>query len=305
MQPSEQMHDILAVRIIVPNKTACYEAMRALTARWPQRESRFKDYVRHPKANGYQSLHTVVVSDAGVPIELQLRTPAMHWNAEFGVAAHWRYKEAHRSGAGDGGAAAAAQEHAVAWSRMVLAYGMGVREWRKSRAGPSHLRRSATLTSLTQSLMATTAPGEEVPAHGGRAACCATGRSFLEYVARSLLQPLRSIYIVVSSGRGARIDALDAASAGGATVGALLATSAVLSDVGVEQIVVNGIPAWGQHQRLVMGDVVEVAPGTPAPALSMLERGAAQWHTLRRELYGLLAEAMRPEAALEDVRALQ
>ena len=84
------------VRVLVADKAACYHALRAVHALWPPLadDARHKDYVRHPKANGYQSLHTVVVGPGGAPLEVQIRTRKMHLVAEFGLAAHWRYKEA-------------------------------------------------------------------------------------------------------------------------------------------------------------------------------------------------------------------
>lgn len=76
-------------------------------------EGRFKDYIRHKKDNGYQSLHTVVLGSDGVPMEVQIRTQKMHWIAEYGVAAHWRYKEA-------AARFDSAQEHHVSLSLFTL-----------------------------------------------------------------------------------------------------------------------------------------------------------------------------------------
>lgn len=90
MQPLDRIHDVLAVRIIVPCKMDCYKAMKGITDRWPAVAGRMKNYVRTPKGNGYQSLHNVVLVGDGIPIEIQIRTPQMHWNAGADlIAMYW------------------------------------------------------------------------------------------------------------------------------------------------------------------------------------------------------------------------
>jgi GTP pyrophosphokinase len=94
----EQVHDLRALRIIVDTVTDCYRAL-ALVHQYTQAvANEFDDYIAKPKANGYQSLHTVVTHESGQVFEIQLRTRAMHEHAEFGVAAHWAYKEAGMKG---------------------------------------------------------------------------------------------------------------------------------------------------------------------------------------------------------------
>ncbi len=89
-----QVLDVRAVRVIVADVAGCYAALARVHERWPAVAGEFDDYIAKPKANGYQSLHTVVRTDGDQPVEIQIRTRAMHEHAEFGVAAHWAYKEA-------------------------------------------------------------------------------------------------------------------------------------------------------------------------------------------------------------------
>ncbi len=91
--PLEELYDLHAVRVLVADVTTCYTVLGLVHGRWLSIPAEFDDYIAHPKENGYQSLHTVVVSSEGRPVEIQIRTEAMHAYAEYGVAAHWRYKE--------------------------------------------------------------------------------------------------------------------------------------------------------------------------------------------------------------------
>ncbi|WP_303014375.1 RelA/SpoT family protein [Turicimonas muris] len=118
----EQLYDVRAVRIIVDSVEKCYETLSLIQENSEVLSKEFDDYIAKPKPNGYQSLHTVVVGSQGKPLEIQIRTRAMHEFAELGVAAHWRYKEGSKRKAGEN------EEDRVAWLRQMLAWKSDVQQ---------------------------------------------------------------------------------------------------------------------------------------------------------------------------------
>lgn len=123
----DQLFDIRAVRIIVDTVEHCYEVLSIVHEHFTVLSKEYDDYIAHPKPNGYQSLHTVVTDPSGRPVEIQIRTRAMHEFAELGVAAHWRYKETGNSNKDKG---AEAEEQRVAWLRQLL-------DWKSDVAPPA------------------------------------------------------------------------------------------------------------------------------------------------------------------------
>ena len=119
----DQIYDLFAIRILVDSVKDCYAALGVIHEMYKPIPGRFKDYIAMPKPNMYQSLHTTLIGPSGQPFEIQIRTYEMHRTAEFGIAAHWKYKEASNNG---GGAVSTtkSEEEKLSWLRQIL-------EWQK------------------------------------------------------------------------------------------------------------------------------------------------------------------------------
>ena len=116
----EQVYDLIALRVITDSVSDCYAALGNIHQAWSPVPGRFKDFIAMPRANGYQSLHTSVVSPQGMPFEVQIRTEKMHAIAEEGIAAHWKYKE--------GRIGVAPDEQHFTWLRQLLEWQQEVRD---------------------------------------------------------------------------------------------------------------------------------------------------------------------------------
>ena len=129
------IYDLVGIRILVESERDCYAVLGVLHSRWNPVPGRFKDFVAMPKFNMYQSLHTTVIGIQGKPVELQIRTFAMHRRAEYGVAAHWKYKEDVGSGADTNRTLVSQGDTDMAWVRQLL-------DWQQETEDPGEFLES-------------------------------------------------------------------------------------------------------------------------------------------------------------------
>jgi len=156
------IYDLVGIRVLVESVRDCYAALGTIHARWNPVPGRFKDYIAMPKFNMYQSLHTTVIGPEGKPVELQIRTHAMHRRAEYGVAAHWKYKEDARAAGGSTKEKNApdAGPGDMAWLRQLL-------DWQRETADPGEFLDALRFDLSASEVYVFTPKGDVVPLPSG------------------------------------------------------------------------------------------------------------------------------------------
>jgi guanosine-3',5'-bis(diphosphate) 3'-pyrophosphohydrolase len=144
----DDIHDLVGVRILVDDVRDCYAAMGVVHALWQPMPGRFKDYIAQPRFGVYKSLHTTVIGPDGKPLEVQIRTRDMHRTAEYGIAAHWRYKETRGSHNGKPN-----EVDEMAWMRQLL-------DWQREAADPGEFLESLRYDLATREIFVFTPKGD-------------------------------------------------------------------------------------------------------------------------------------------------
>jgi GTP pyrophosphokinase len=148
-----EIYDLTAMRVIVGSVKDCYGAVGVIHSLWKPLPGRFKDFIAMPKANMYQSLHTTVIGPEGRPLEIQIRTREMHDLAEFGIAAHWMYKDGERPVARRAGATSADGDDKLKWLRSLL-------DWQQDEADPREFMETLKVDLFEDEVFVFTPKGE-------------------------------------------------------------------------------------------------------------------------------------------------
>src|SRR5205807_1212357 len=151
----DDIHDLVGVRVLVNDVRDCYAAMGVVHALFQPMPGRFKDYIAQPRFGVYQSLHTTVIGPDGKPLEVQIRTYEMHHTAEYGIAAHWRYKETRGTHNGN-----AVDVDEMAWMRQLL-------DWQREAADPGEFLESLRYDLATREIFVFTPKGDVVTLPSG------------------------------------------------------------------------------------------------------------------------------------------
>ena len=151
----DDIHDLVGVRILCNEIRDCYAAVGVVHSLWQPMPGRFKDYIAQPRFGVYQSLHTTVIGPEGKPLEVQIRTREMHRTAEFGIAAHWRYKETKGKHSGD-----VAELDDMAWMRQLL-------DWQREAADPGEFLESLRYDLAVKEIFVFTPKGDVITLPSG------------------------------------------------------------------------------------------------------------------------------------------